>query len=192
MISSGVQIGVGGHPINAVTSNPIFNKGNAWAERFYQSKEAAAWLDEMGVKYNNSVNRKFPVIGNDVWIGMNAVIMNGAVIGDGAVVAAGAVVVHDVEPYTVVGGVPAKTIKKRFDNATVELLLKSKWWDYGPDVLAGIDIYEPAKAAGLIWKRIENGFPEYNAHSFVFNWNQNTLHYINGGVNEFRGNIDKL
>ena len=70
------------------------------------------------------------VIGNDVWIGYEAVIMSGVHIGDGAIIATRAVVTKDVEPYTIVGGVPAKEIRKRFDKPTIEKLLKLQWWDW--------------------------------------------------------------
>jgi len=69
-------------------------------------------------------------IGNDVWIGYEAVIMQGVTIGDGAIIGTRAVVTKEVPPYSVVGGVPAKHIKKRFDGKTIEALLKMKWWDW--------------------------------------------------------------
>lgn len=69
-------------------------------------------------------------IGNDVWIGYEAVIMSGVTVGDGAVIGTRAVVTKDVPPYTVVGGVPAKPIKKRFSEETVSELLNLKWWDW--------------------------------------------------------------
>lgn len=70
------------------------------------------------------------VIGNDVWIGYEAVIMAGVRIGDGAVIAARAVVTRDVPPYTIVGGVPAKTIRPRFDDRTAARLLELQWWNW--------------------------------------------------------------
>ncbi len=70
------------------------------------------------------------VIGNDVWIGYEAVIMTGVHIGDGAIIAARAVVAKDVPPYTIVGGTPAKEIRKRFDTEMIHQLLKLKWWDW--------------------------------------------------------------
>lgn len=70
------------------------------------------------------------VIGNDVWIGYEAVIMAGVTIGDGAVIGARAVVTKDVPPYTIVGGVPAKTIRKRFSEETIADLMKIRWWDW--------------------------------------------------------------
>lgn len=69
------------------------------------------------------------VIGNDVWIGFEAVILSGVKIGDGSIIGARAVVTKDVEPYTIVGGVPAKPIRKRFDEETIKELLSFKWWN---------------------------------------------------------------
>lgn len=75
------------------------------------------------------------VIGNDVWIGYEAVIFAGVTIGDGAVIGSRAVVTKDVPPYTIVGGVPAKTIRRRFDEDTVEKLLGLRWWDWPEEVI---------------------------------------------------------
>ena len=69
-------------------------------------------------------------IGNDVWIGYNATIMAGVTIGDGAIIATNATVTKDVEPYSIVGGNPAREIKKRFANDVISKLLKLKWWDW--------------------------------------------------------------
>lgn len=76
------------------------------------------------------------VIGNDVWIGYEAVIMAGVTIGDGAIIGTRAVVTKDVPLYTIVGGVPAKPIRKRFDDATVERLIKLRWWDWEHEKIA--------------------------------------------------------
>ena len=73
------------------------------------------------------------IIGNDVWIGSNTTIMSGITIGDGAVIANNSHVVKNVDPYTIVGGNPAKVIRKRFDDETIEKLLKLKWWDFDID-----------------------------------------------------------
>lgn len=70
------------------------------------------------------------VIGNDVWIGYEAVILSGVTIGDGAIIGARAVVTKDVPPYTIVGGVPAKPIRKRFSDEDTAQLLELKWWDW--------------------------------------------------------------
>ena len=76
------------------------------------------------------------VIGNDVWIGYEAVIMAGVHIGDGAIIASRAVVTKDVPPYTIVGGTPAKKIRMRFDEDTIAQLQELKWWDWNIDKIA--------------------------------------------------------
>ena len=81
-------------------------------------------------------NRGDIVIGNDVWIGYEAVILSGVTIGDGAIIGTRAVVTKDVPPYTIVGGVPAKPIRKRFDEKMIKELLKIKWWDWTKEKIA--------------------------------------------------------
>lgn len=75
------------------------------------------------------------VIGNDVWIGSEAVVMPGVAIGDGAVIGTRALVTKDVEPYAVVGGNPAKVIRKRFEDADIARLLELRWWDWTDEAL---------------------------------------------------------
>jgi virginiamycin A acetyltransferase len=75
------------------------------------------------------------VVGNDVWIGLGCTIMSGVNIGTGAVIATGSVVTKDVPPYAIVGGTPAKVITYRFDEHTIDRLLKSEWWDLDPKEL---------------------------------------------------------
>lgn len=76
------------------------------------------------------------VVGNDVWIGYEAAILSGVTIGDGAIIGARAVVTKDVPPYTIVGGVPAKPIRKRFDEKTIGQLLEMQWWDWPKEKIA--------------------------------------------------------
>ena len=76
------------------------------------------------------------VVGSDVWIGYEAVILAGVTIGDGAIIGARAVVAGDVPPYTIVGGVPARPIRKRFSDDVVEALLELRWWDWRPERIA--------------------------------------------------------
>lgn len=77
------------------------------------------------------------VIGNDVWIGSEAIVMPGVTIGHGAVVGTRALVARDVEPYAIVGGNPAKPIRKRFDERQIAMLLEMQWWDWPEDRLHG-------------------------------------------------------
>ena len=85
-------------------------------------------------EFENATNGYLPagdtVIGNDVWIGSEAIIMPGITVGDGAVIGTRALVTKNVEPYAIVGGNPAKTIRKRFDEDSIALLLEMKWWDW--------------------------------------------------------------
>ena len=76
------------------------------------------------------------IIGNDVWIGYEAVVMSGVTIGDGAIIGARSLVTKDVSPYTIMGGVPAKTIRKRFSDKTVSELTKLQWWDWTKEKIA--------------------------------------------------------
>ena len=75
------------------------------------------------------------VIGNDVWIGYQAVILAGVTVGDGAIIGSRAVVTRDVPPYTIVGGVPAKPIRKRFDEETIARLQALRWWDWDQETI---------------------------------------------------------
>ncbi len=84
-------------------------------------------------RYADPEKKHAVVIGNDVWIGWGATLIAGVTVGDGAVIAAGAVVTKDVPPYTVVGGVPARPIKKRFSDEQIEKLLAFRWWDQPQD-----------------------------------------------------------
>lgn len=92
------------------------------------------FFEEWGLDVQNITsawdNKGDIIIGNDVWIGYEAVILSGVTIGDGAIIGTRAVVTKDVPPYTIVGGVPAKTIRKRFSDNDIDTLLKMKWWDW--------------------------------------------------------------
>ncbi len=114
-IAANVGIGGGAHDINAVSTSPVFNKGR----------------NIFGANLGNVEFSPFKTttIGNDVWIGNRALVLQGVNIGDGAIVGAGSVVTKDVEPYTIVAGNPAKVIRKRFDDETIEKLQKLQWWN---------------------------------------------------------------
>ncbi|MDE7292085.1 MAG: CatB-related O-acetyltransferase [Treponemataceae bacterium] len=94
---------------------------------FYEEWEHGIWADKAWD------NKGDIVIGNDVWIGYEAVIMAGVTIGDGAIIGTRAVVTKDVPPYTIVGGVPAKPIRKRFPDDVIDQLLRLKWWNLPPE-----------------------------------------------------------
>lgn len=112
-IGYNVQIGMYEHPIDFVTTS----------ERIYHTCDAGTPCKEY-----REIKRP-PHIGNDVWIGSNAIIMQGVSIGDGAVIGASAVVTHSVRPYEIVAGIPAKTLRYRFDEKIIKNLLEISWWD---------------------------------------------------------------
>ncbi|MDX8389877.1 MAG: CatB-related O-acetyltransferase [Mariprofundaceae bacterium] len=80
--------------------------------------------------FEESINKGSIKIGHDVWVGANSCIMGGVTIGTGAIIGASAVVTKDVPPYSVAAGVPAREIRKRFADATIEKLLASSWWEW--------------------------------------------------------------
>ena len=122
-IAAGVWVAPHEHPISWLTTNPISYVAGMfkWADRLLGRKSLTPG------SYNH---RRSVKIGNDVWIGRGAFIKGGVTIGDGAVVAAHAVVTKDIPPYAIVGGVPAKVIRYRFDEETVKKLASLQWWKY--------------------------------------------------------------
>lgn len=115
-ISDSVIIGQAQHPLEWVSTSPAFYRG-----RDSIPKDLA--------QLDFDTNPQQTVIGNDVWIGQNAILKSGITVGDGAVIAMGSIVTKDVEPYAIVGGNPAHVIKMRFDDRTIERLLQSEWWN---------------------------------------------------------------
>lgn len=116
--------GLGWHPTDRLSTHPAF----------YSSRLQAGTTF---VKNNNGIDNETELqhtkVGNDVWIGAGCIILDGMTIGDGAIIAAGAVVTKDVPPYAIVGGVPAKIIRYRFDINTITALLKWRWWELSND-----------------------------------------------------------
>lgn len=115
-IASGVEFVMNGanHQMNAVSTYPFYTL-EGWDMEPPESSDLPLKGDT--------------VIGNDVWIGQNAVILPGVHIGDGAIIGANSVVGSDVEPYTIVIGNPARVLRKRFDDELIDIMFKFKWWD---------------------------------------------------------------
>jgi len=110
------------HTLNSLSTYPFPIFFEEWG--LNRSDVADAWDNKGDIE-----------IGNDVWIGYEAVILSGVTIGHGAIVGTRAVVTKDVPPYTIVGGIPAKTIRTRFPSETIQKLLRLRWWDWEPENL---------------------------------------------------------
>lgn len=117
-IGSEVKIGTGKHPINFISTSPVFYSAS-------KKQLGFSFTDEQ--LYDEYQNCK---IGNDVWIGTRVLILDGVTVGDGVIIAANSVVTRDVEPYSIIGGSPAKLIRKRFDEQTIKILQESEWWNW--------------------------------------------------------------
>jgi virginiamycin A acetyltransferase len=124
-IAAGVEFIMNGanHQMNAVSTFPFYT-----LEGWDMDPPA---LSDLPLKGDT-------VIGNDVWIGQNAVILPGVSIGDGSIIGVNSVVGNDVEPYTIVVGNPAKILRKRFDEELIDLLLKFRWWDKSVEEINGL------------------------------------------------------
>ena len=120
-IADNCRIGGARHPIERVSSSPVFHKGKNVMKKNFAVFDAP--------------KAERVSIGPDVWIGAGATVLSGVKIGAGAVVGAGSVLTHDVPPYEIWGGNPAKCIRKRFDDEVIEGLLASRWWDFSEEKL---------------------------------------------------------
>lgn len=108
--------GLGHHPVDRLSTHPAFYSSRLQAGATFSSVDSIEELPRV-------------TIGSDVWIGAGSIVLDGINIGDGAIIAAGAVVAKDVPPYAIVGGVPARIIRYRFDEETINALLGWRWWD---------------------------------------------------------------
>lgn len=127
------EIGAPMHPVDWLTSSPV-----AFAAKRHFRNEGNIFPQSEFDQY------KPTTIGADVWIGSHCIITAGVTIGHGAIVGSGAVVTKDVAPYAIVGGTPAKLIRYRFDEATIERLLETQWWTLPPEEIAKLDLTDVA------------------------------------------------
>jgi len=120
-IGPNVKFAPGRHPTSKfVSTHPLTFSNPSFLKKTFTSEKP----------FTENIN---VTIGNDVWVGANCLIVDGVTISDGAIIAANSVVTKNVEPYCIVGGVPAKFIKKRFSESQIEKLLNFKWWNKNED-----------------------------------------------------------
>lgn len=120
-IADDCKIGCAEHPIEWVSTSPVFHKGrNILRKNFNQ------------IEYKTN---KRTIIENDVWIGNNVLIKAGIRVGNGAIIGMGSIVTKDVEPYSIIAGVPAKKIRDRFSEENKKALLDTKWWEWSDEII---------------------------------------------------------
>lgn len=138
-ISNNVRIGGPAHPVNWISTSPVFHAGGNMLNKHFSEHK----FEPMKKTY----------IGNDVWIGENVLIKAGISIANGAVIGMGSVVTHDVGPYEIWAGNPARKIRTRFDADKIELLEKTQWWNMNDAEISGlaVDFNHPIK----IWEKFK-------------------------------------
>lgn len=118
-------MGAANHRLSSVTTYPFNVMGGLWRDL------STPHIEELPHKGDT-------MVGNDVWLGLDAVVMPGVRLGDGCIVAAKSVVTKSFEPYSIIGGNPARLIHKRFDDGLIELLLRFAWWDRSPEEVTSL------------------------------------------------------
>lgn len=147
---------------DSVSTSPLFSGNLAWANEYrlgdtafegkYRSNEGSR-IDSTG----SGSGQSMITIGNDVWIGRDSKVLGRVDVGDGAVIQPGSVVTSSVDPYTVVGGNPARVIGRRFDDKVIGRLLGIAWWDYGPAITEGLPMDDVDSSIGMMEERIVDG-----------------------------------
>jgi acetyltransferase-like isoleucine patch superfamily enzyme len=162
-IAPNLQAGTTEHRPSVLSSHPLF-EGN-WARKwkavddYYQRN--GELIDAAKKEHDRDCGsgRGKIVIGNNVWVGEGVFIRAGVRIGDGAIIAARSVVSADVPDFAVVGGVPAKVIKMRHDEPTLEMVRGLNWWDYDLSVLDGLNLSDVASSARELRSRLKSAEP---------------------------------
>jgi virginiamycin A acetyltransferase len=150
-IASGLHFGQIEHPTHWLTTSNITY--SEWASYAFAKQRGA----ETRQLFPLPLRETDITIGHDVWIGQNVYLKSGVTIGHGAIIGAHAVVTKDVPPYAIVGGVPARLIRYRFDPALIERLLRVQWWRFAFTDLTGVDLTDPARALDVIEEREAKG-----------------------------------
>lgn len=140
-IASNAAIGPSQHPLNFLSTHP------------FQYLKYEKLIPKQKIMF---ISSRPVTVGNDVWIGANVIIMDGLKIGDGAVIGANAVVTHDVPPYAIVGGIPARIIRYRFEPEIIKKLLALQWWNLPDEQIAALPLDNVKKCISILEKEKRN------------------------------------
>lgn len=166
-IARDVQIGHGFHPTNwlSVSSLQYVQNYRDWPS-FIDPEKGGEAINLQHFEYSKPTQ-----IGNDVWLGNHAIIMDGLTIGDGAIVGGGSVVTRDVPPYAIVVGNPARILRMRFDERTIDRLLTVRFWRFTMNDLGGVHFHDIQKALNQIEEKLDAGIlSEYKPDAITTDW----------------------
>ena len=162
-IGPGCLLGAISHPTRWLSVSAFQYRSSTWS--WHPSADAVETLDPSAdgrTSFRGARGEEPAVIGNDVHLGANVVVLKGVHIGDGCVVAAGAVVTRALPPYSVAAGLPARVLRRRLPDDVVADLLELRWWRFSPNQLSGVPFDDPRAAAEEVRRRVEAGLEPYD------------------------------
>lgn len=166
-VGPGCLLGAISHPTRWLGVSGFQYRASSWG--WHPSADDVVTVDpESGgrASFRGIRGEEPAVIGNDVHLGANVVVLKGVHVGDGCVVAAGAVVTRDLPPFSVAAGLPARVLRRRLPDDVVDDLLELRWWRFSPNQLSGVPFDDPRAAADEIRRRVDAGLEPY-APGFV-------------------------
>lgn len=175
-IASGLKVMGNRHPLERVSTSPAFYTRALMMKTFESDYQTQSKFTPFTYKPEKIR------IGNDVWIGENVTLAHGVTIGDGAVVASNAVVTKDVEPFTVVGGVPARQIKYRFPIDVVVDLQRLQWWRYSPSSISDLEMSNPRQFCDQLTDRLASGLETFESRKLTVQDFENAKHSAGNGM----------
>lgn len=161
-IGPGTMLGAISHPTTWLSASAFQYRASTWD--WHPTASDVVTVDPTAggrTSFRGLRGEEEAVIGHDVHLGANVVVLKGVHIGHGSIVAAGAVVTKDVPPYSIAAGLPAKVIRRRLPDDVVDDLLDLEWWRFTPNQLSGVPFDDPSAAAAEIRRRVDAGLEPY-------------------------------